>query len=405
MYNKKKKILVISTSAMYLGGIETSLLGLLDAIDYDKFEVDLFLFSHRGELFSQINKNVNILPLNKSCDLIREPISLALKSGCIRLTIIRLFNKLFCRIFNKNVSMMDRNFRMVNAFLPKIKKHYDIALGFFGPHDFLVKKVDADIKVGWLHTDYSKVDYDIAYNAKIWESLDYIAGVSNECGKIFAQLLPFVKDKIVTIENILSEEFIKSRADAFDVENEMPNDSIKLLTVGRFSYQKRLDEIPEICRLIIENGINVKWYLIGYGPDERLIRQKITEAGMQDRVIILGKKENPYPYVKNCDVYVQPSRYEGKCVAVREAQMLGKPVIITNYPTAKSQLEDGIDGLVVPMELDECAKSISEVLKDKELLEKLSQNCNSRDYSNKTEIEKIQACKVGGFCGEKENSY
>ncbi len=385
----KKKILVVSTSAMYIGGIETSLLGLLDSIDYNRYEVDLFLFSHKGELFSQINKNVNILPLNKSCDMIREPIADALKRGCLALATIRLFNKFFCKVFKKNDSMMDRNFRAINKFLPKIKKRYDIALGFFGPHDFLSKKVDADIKIGWLHTDYSKISYDVSYNAKIWESLDYVAGVSDECGKIFAKLLPSVKDKIITIENILSPDFIKTRANAFTVDDEMQKGSTNLLTVGRFCEAKRMDEIPEICKRIIKSGLNIKWYLIGYGHDEEIIKEKINDAGVQDHVIILGKKVNPYPYIKACDVYIQPSRYEGKCVVVCEAQMLGKPVIITKYPTSSSQLKDGVDGVIVPMDIELCADGIIKVLKDINLQNLLQKNCLERDYSNKEQTEKI----------------
>ena len=111
--------------------------------------------------------------------------------------------------------------------------------------------------------------------------------------------------------------------------------------------------------------MNVKWYLIGLGPDEELIRKKIEETGMQEHVIILGKKENPYPYMKACDIYVQPSRHEGKCVAVREAQILGKPVIITNYETSVSQLKDGYDGVIVSMDNEKCAQGIAEVIQIK----------------------------------------
>ena len=100
-------------------------------------------------------------------------------------------------------------------------------------------------------------------------------------------------------------------------------------------------------------------------------------------------RDSPYPYIKACDIYVQPSRYEGKSVAVREAQLLNKPVIITEYETAKSQLEDNIDGVIVPMENEECANRISEVLYDNELLKKISEECEKRDYSNKKEVEKL----------------
>lgn len=141
----------------------------------------------------------------------------------------------------------------------------------------------------------------------------------------------------------------------------------------------------------MENGLDVKWYLIGYGGDEPLIRQKITEAGMQERVIILGKKDNPYPYMRACDLYVQPSRYEGKAVTVREAQLLGKPVLITRYVTSASQLEDGVDGVIAPMDNEGCAAGIAALLRDPARMQQLSEKCASRDYTNSAEIEKIYA--------------
>ena len=149
--------------------------------------------------------------------------------------------------------------------------------------------------------------------------------------------------------------------------------------------------MPDICSRLIQSGLDVYWYIIGFGPDEQLIRKKIAEAGMEDRVILLGKKENPYPYIKACDLYVQPSRYEGKAVTVREAQMLGKPVVITRYATSASQLEEGADGVVVPMDNEGCAAGIADLLRDPEKMARLSACCRQRDYTNAEEIEKLYA--------------
>ena len=110
---------------------------------------------------------------------------------------------------------------------------------------------------------------------------------------------------------------------------------------------------------------------------------------MEDRVIILGKKSNPYPYIKKCDIYIQPSRYEGKAVTVLEAQILKKPVIITAFPSSNSQLENKVDGIIVPMDDEGCAKGIVDVIRNKELRKQLIVNCGKRDYSNKAEVRKI----------------
>ena len=129
--------------------------------------------------------------------------------------------------------------------------------------------------------------------------------------------------------------------------------------------------------------------MVGFGRDEELIRQKIKEFEMENHVCILGKKENPYPYIKACDLYVQPSRFEGKSVTVKEAQILGKPVVITNYTTSQSQLEDGMDGMIVPLDNKLCANAIVDLLMDAERMNILSRNCMESDYSNCAEVHKL----------------
>lgn len=206
-----------------------------------------------------------------------------------------------------------------------------------------------------------------------------------------------LEDKSLVVENILSEKFIKEQAnekiidDKFDINN----DQIKLVSIGRFTDAKNFDNVPQICKYILEKGINVKWYIIGFGGDETLIKQKIKEFDMEQHVVILGKKENPYPYIKACDIYVQPSRYEGKAVAVREAQILNKSVVITNFETSKSQLKDGFDGVIVPMDNEGCAEGICNLIKDKKLQHKLIENTKITDYTNKQELEKIYALLEG----------
>ena len=169
----------------------------------------------------------------------------------------------------------------------------------------------------------------------------------------------------------------------------MPAKGIRLLSVGRYCSAKNFDNVPEICARLIRSGLDVYWYIIGFGPDEQLIRDRIAQEHMEDRVILLGKKENPYPYIKACDLYVQPSRYEGKAVTVREAQMLGKPVVITRYETSASQLEEDVDGVVVPMDNEGCALGIGALLRDASTMKRLADACRVRDYSNASEAEKL----------------
>ncbi len=384
----KKQILVIFTGAMELGGIERSLLGLLDAFDYNKYNVDLFLYGHHGPLMSLINENVNILPEVKELAYLRESFKVKLKNKCFYSAVLRLKDELISKFHMVNNDTTWA--KVMRRCAPKLQKHYDIALSFFRPFDFIVEKVDADIKVGWIHTDYTNAGEILEVLEKDYARMDYIAAVSDQCAETFNSIFPNLKNRVITIENVLSRDYINKEANRYDVSDEMLLDgSIKLLTVGRFSYQKKMEEIPEICRRIRESGLNVKWYLIGFGKEEQLIRQKIREENMEKYVVILGKKENPYPYIKACDIYLQPSRYEGKAVTVREAQILNKPVIITNYATSNSQLQDGIDGVIVPKDIAGCSKGIIQVVNDKRLQQRLIENTKIVDYTNSLEVEKI----------------
>lgn len=167
---------------------------------------------------------------------------------------------------------------------------------------------------------------------------------------------------------------------------------MKLLSVGRFCTAKNYDNVPDIMRRMIGHGIDdLKWYIIGFGGSEALIRAKIAEAGMEEHVILLGKKENPYPYIKACDIYVQPSRYEGKSVTVREAQILCKPVAVTAYPTATSQIQHGIDGVIVPMDNEGCACGLANFITNTALQQNIIEHLATHDYGNEYEVEKIYA--------------
>lgn len=383
----KKNILVVFTGPMELGGIERSLLGLLDSIDYEKYNVDLFLYAHHGPLMYLINENVNVLPEEKELAYLRESFGTKLKNRAYYSAYMRCKEAVISKFTHINHDEMWAE--IMRKKVKPIKKHYDLALGFFRPFDLIDEKIYADIKVGWIHTDYSSAGEDLELLRKDYAKMDYIVGVSDQTVRTFIELFPEFESKVIISENIISESFIKGEADKLDVSNEMDDSCVKLLSVGRFCEAKNFDNVPEIASIMKAKGVDFKWYLIGYGSDEELIRTKISEYNMDDTVIVLGKKENPYPYIKACDIYVQPSRYEGKCVAVREAQILDKPVVITNYTTAQSQLNDGFDGAIVPMDNAGCANALADFILDKDKQNQFISNMKTTDYSNQNEVEKI----------------
>lgn len=383
----KKSVLIIMPGTMELGGIERSLVGLLSSLDYDHYDVDLFLYGHHGSLFSMIDPRVHILPECKELAYLRESFSNKIKHGCYYSAALRLrdaFLSPFREVDN------DRTWAQVMRHCTKpLKMHYDVAMGFFLPFDYMYERADSSVKVGWIHTDYSSEKTDYTRLLEQYQNLDTIVAVSESCKRSFCSIFPQLEKRTIVIENILPTALVRDSANAFPVSAEMPPNGIRLLSIGRYCTQKNFDNVPDICSRLFQSGLDVYWYIIGFGPDEQLIRQRIAEAGMEERVVLLGKKENPYPYIKACDLYVQPSRYEGKCVTVREAQMLGKPVVITRYATAESQLEDGVDGVIVPMDNEGCAQGIAALLRNPEKMKKLSEICLQRDYSNSKEVKKI----------------
>ena len=380
----KKQLLIVS-GGMEIGGIERSLFGLLGEIDYDRYDVDLLLFRVGGELLPLIDRRCNILPEIKQCAAMTLPIASAIKATPV-IGIKRAVNRI---ISTKKYGSSDAaTFALLSSYwrscvssMPAQKKKYDVAISFMWPHDYAAKNVIADKKIAWIHTDYTVAKMDFAKDEKAWRSFDKIAGVSDEVCEAFKKVYPSLSDRIVTIENILSAEFVKSQAEKEKPEGIDP-DVPAILSVGRFTASKAFDLAAESCRIMKEKGCKFKWYLIGFGPDEELIRSKIKENRVEDTMIILGKKNNPYPYMAACDVYAQPSRYEGKAVTVREAQMLGKPVIITDFETAKGHVEDGVDGVICPMGTVSVADALIALLGDKGKQEALSKTCLSRDYSN-----------------------
>lgn len=384
---------------MRLGGAERALIGLLNSIDYSQYKVDLFLFLHEGEMMPLIPKEVNILPENKKYAGMLQSVLGNLKQGNLDILYGKLRAKNKAANFIKKNKIGPQNLvydnylqREVLPFLPTITtEDYDLVISFLTPHYVATQKVQAKKRIAWIHTDYSFFEFDRAAELKMWAEYRYIASISGAVGHSFEKQFPELKSRLVEIENIMDPDFIHRQADAFSVSREMPEiiGEHRILSIGRFSEAKNFDQIPKISKSLLELGISLRWYLIGYGDHGPLIRQRIAEAGMERHVIILGKKKNPYPYLKACDVYIQPSRFEGKAVTVREAQILAKPVVITNFSTAKSQLSSGVDGWIVPMETTACVAGIAKFLQDKKLQQTLIENCQETDFGNRNEVQKI----------------
>ena len=392
-----KKILV-SSFDMEVGGVERSLISMLNNFDYENNKVDLMLYSHTGDFMNLLTDKVNLLDEIKSYSTFRKGIVQVIKEGNILLGLSRLlakYNSKYIKnkdINNESVVQMQLMWKYALPFLPKLEEEYDVAISYLWPHYFIANKVKAKKKIAWIHTDYSTIETDVNIDLKMWNKFDYIIAVSEECKNAFFKKYPSLHNKVKVIENITSPEFIKNMSQEKVEDNIIKDNSFKVVSVARLSYAKGIDNAVRALKILHDRGFkNIKWYVIGYGGDEGLIRELIKENNLENNFILLGKKINPYPYMKVADIYVQPSRYEGKAVTVSESRILGKPTLITNYPTAKSQLKENIDGIICDLSIDGIADGIEKLYNDENLRNNLSYKCKEIDYGNSHELKKLYA--------------
>lgn len=391
-----KKVL-ISSFDMEIGGVERSLISLLENFDYDNYDVDLMLYSHSGDLIKLLPKKPNLLAESKKYKTFRLSIGETIKRGNLAIGMARLAARYNAKkTADKNnlqeygYIQMQYMWKYALPFLPKLEKQYDVAISYLWPHYFVADKVNAKTKIAWIHTDYSKIDTDIEIDLDMWNKFDYIVAVSKDCRNAFLSKYPSLKEKVIIIENITSPNFVRSMADEsvddFDIEENV----FKVVSVGRYCDAKGFDNAIKALRILHDRGYtNIKWYVVGYGSDEELYRRLIKENKLEDSFILLGKKTNPYPYMKKADLYAQPSRYEGKAVTVSEAQILGKAVMITNYATAHSQVNNGVDGYIADLSIEGIANGIEKLYKDEEYRKELELNCKNTNFTNLQELDKL----------------
>jgi len=391
-----KPRIFINMHYLELGGAERALIGLLNAIDTDKVDVDLFLNQHTGAFMPLIPQKINLLPEIPSYSAIERPMKNIFFEGHWGILLGRLLGKCRLKVYRRKMglkrdgSYTQYAFDGVIPFLPSLERfgRYDMAISFLDPPHIVQDKVNANIRLEWIHTDWSAHTVNKELVSPRWGKNDYIISISEAVTEQFLKVFPQFKDKIIEIRNILSPQFILQQATNNDGVSISNVDVFKICSVGRISYVKNFESIPYVAKKLKEKGLSFYWYIIGPGDHSNIDKVSI-ENGVDDVVQFIGAKANPYPWINACDLYVQPSRIEGNSVTVREAQILGKPVVVTNYPTAKSQIQNGVDGIICSMDIVSIAEAIFELATNRSLLSKLSDYVSSHDYGNEREVEKL----------------
>lgn len=378
---------------MEVGGVERSLLSMLNNFDYQQFDVDLLLYSHSGDFLSLLPPEAKLLDEIKEYRTVRKSIKTIFTDNMWFIAGARLLAKLrtlVCQAQEKDYLQAQFIWRYCLPFFPKVSQEYDVAISYLWPHNFVADKVKAKLKIAWIHTDYSAITTNIQMDLSVWETFDYIVSISADCTQAFVNKYSSLQHKLILVENLTSPEFIKAQSlDKYDPKI-FCRSHFNLLSVGRLCHAKGFDLAIQALSLIHQQGYtNIRWYVIGYGPDETQLKALIAQYKLEDSFILLGKINNPYPYMKSCDLYVQPSRYEGKAVTISEAKILAKAILVTNYPTAKSQIDHDIDGVICPSSTEAIAQHIIDLAENPAKISALSEYCQHQNYANNKELQTL----------------
>jgi len=374
---KTKILFMINT--MNLGGTEKSLISLLSVMSRDKHDVTILMLEKYGELQYFIPKWVKVEYLNGYSsikNIISKPphktIIEFLKRGRL-IKVLKIFNTYVKYKISKNFDCF---------YFEVLKKHktieeYDIAIAYAGPFDFIsyfiVKKINAKIKVQWIHFDVSKVLSLATFGNKYYQYFDKIFCVSENAKVVFDDMFPNFCDKTSVFKNIVSKSNLEKSASIGETFSD-GYDGLKILTLGRLSEEKGQQMIPSIVHRLKKDKIKFKWYLIGDGKLKDNLLSQIKELDLRNDLIVLGSKINPYRFVKDCDIYVQTSFHEGYCLTVHEAKILNKPVVITNVASADNLILNGEDGLIVEINEEAIYTGVKKLITDTKLRMLLSRN-------------------------------
>ncbi|MDC0702987.1 MULTISPECIES: glycosyltransferase [Priestia] len=387
-----KKNLLFVMNNLSCGGAEKALISLLETIDYSKFNVDLFLFKHEGLFFSKIPKQVNLLkePYEyKYYDMpIKRAIISCIKKGRLDIALSRLKAGFIFKTEQNRARCEQRVWKYICNSLKSINKKYDVAIGYLEktPIYFCVDKVNAKKKIGFIHNDYDKLGMDPEIDQKYFDKLDNIVTVSEECASVLKQRFPVYKDKVEVMYNIVSPKVInKMSSNHLNIKYR----GVNLVSLGRLHHQKGFELAIEACKNLIDSGYKIKWHVIGEGEERTKLEKLIKANRLEENFILLGLKENPYPYIKQADIYAQTSRFEGKSIAIDEAKILNKPIVVTNFTTVKDQIKDQETGLIVDMTSSSIAEGIKRLLDDDHLRGKLTNNLSKEKLGTESEIEKL----------------
>jgi glycosyltransferase involved in cell wall biosynthesis len=379
----KKKILFI-ISNMESGGVSKSMSSLLNIIDAQKYQVDVFITNPTGVFMELIPSSVNLITNNKTQLLFsRFPrnLMLLLTQGYLFSFFIRLIAALLMLI-NKGYGGW-----LLSRMLFKIKTKYNLAVDYNGQHQlyYLVDFIKADKKVSFFHSDYAQWDYYFKLDKRYYSKLDALFTISDICVASLNKFFPTIKEKTYKMENVSSLALIEklSKIKSDDIYDN------SIISVGHLCEAKGTSLAIDVAIELKKRGLDFKWYFLGKNTKEKDYQKIINDNELQDVIILLGLKVNPYAIIRKSKILVHLSKFEGKSIALDEAKILEKPILVTNFSTVNDQFENGINATICEFDKNEIANGIIELFGNETLRNKYSSNLKEQKIDNSIEIEKL----------------
>ena len=390
----KKKVLFVMES-LSIGGAEKSLITLLSNLDYSKYDVDLFLFYQKGEFLELLPKEVNLIEVPDTFKIFiknpKESVNELIKKRKFKLLMFKGL-EIISLVINKFILKKEYiGWNYIAESINIIPKNYDVAIGFLEKKSiyFTVDKTNAKKKIGWIHTDYKKIEFNFKLDNKYLNDLDKIVAVSEPCKNSLINTFSNIEDRICVIPNMISNKLIKKMANEKITDFNFIQDKVVICTVGRLTKAKGYDMAIQCCEKLLKRSLDFKWIVIGEGYERENIEKIINEKNLKENFILLGSKSNPYPYIKSCDIYVQPSRWEGFGITVSEAKILNKPIVVSDIPEFIEQIENNKTG-VIYSDIEDMVNKIEQLILKKYIRDDLISNLKNLYVNNNEEIKKIE---------------
>lgn len=393
--NNLKRILFVIDS-ITCGGAEKGLISLLNNIEYSNYDVDLLYFCHENEYYlNEIPNQVHII----EPDLVTQ---LALSSGGYVLSHVWNFHYLSLiikRILFGIMGKIDRDsyfrrrakdWKILRRYIPELEKKYDAAIAYLEnyPVYFTLDKVKAKKYIVWQRTDYKKTGCKAEWDLPYFQRADTICVLSEEMKNNFLSEFPGIKEKVVIFPNIVDIKNILEKSKE-SISSDDAYSGFRIVSVGTLRHVKGYDVSMRACKRLLEKGYDFRWYIIGSGEELKQMQKEIMHLGIEERFILLGNKRNPYAFVAQSDIFVQCSYREGFSTTVFEAKCLQKPIVITDAPGMKNQIEHGVNGIIVPTgNSNEVANAVEKLMNSKDLRMKFSGNLKCHLENSNVEVKR-----------------